>query len=118
MLQFFTNLNASMHTEFWVMPLLTVHLNAWKLVGFFGTFLFSARWAVQVHARRKGYLHLPPTFWYMSVAGSGLLLLYFIFGKQDSVGVLSNAFPAFVAFYNLFHLPITQPANSSPPTQT
>jgi lipid-A-disaccharide synthase-like uncharacterized protein len=37
----------------------------------------------------------------MSVAGSGLLLSYFIWGKNDSVGVLSNLFPAAVAVYNL-----------------
>jgi len=30
-----------------------------------------------------------------------LLLSYFTFGKNDSVGVLSNLFPAGVAAYNL-----------------
>ena len=29
----------------------------------------------------------------MSISGSLLLLPYFIFGKNDSVGVLSNLFP-------------------------
>jgi lipid-A-disaccharide synthase-like uncharacterized protein len=37
----------------------------------------------------------------MSISGSLLLLAYFIFGKNDSVGVLSNLFPAGVAGYNL-----------------
>jgi lipid-A-disaccharide synthase-like uncharacterized protein len=37
----------------------------------------------------------------MSVTGSLLLLCYFIFGKNDSVGILSNLFPAGVAIYNL-----------------
>ena len=45
---------------------------------------------------------MPTTFWYMSAAGSVLLLGYFIFGKNDSVGVLSNLFPLFVALYNLY----------------
>jgi lipid-A-disaccharide synthase-like uncharacterized protein len=31
-----------------------------------------------------------------------LLLSYFIWGKNDSVGVLSNLFPMMVALYNLF----------------
>ena len=31
-----------------------------------------------------------------------LLLSYFVFGKNDSVGVLSNLFPAGVAGYNLY----------------
>jgi lipid-A-disaccharide synthase-like uncharacterized protein len=30
-----------------------------------------------------------------------LLVSYFTFGKNDSVGVLSNLFPAFVSVYNL-----------------
>ncbi len=38
----------------------------------------------------------------MSVAGSLLILAYFIFGKNDSVGILSNLFPVFVALYNLY----------------
>jgi lipid-A-disaccharide synthase-like uncharacterized protein len=38
----------------------------------------------------------------MSALGSILLLSYFIFGKNDSVGILSNLFPLFVARYNLY----------------
>ena len=30
-----------------------------------------------------------------------MLVSYFTFGKNDSVGVLSNLFPAFVSVYNL-----------------
>jgi len=37
----------------------------------------------------------------MSVVGSLLVLAYFTLGKWDSVGILSNLFPAFVAAYNL-----------------
>jgi lipid-A-disaccharide synthase-like uncharacterized protein len=44
---------------------------------------------------------MPRLFWVMSVAGSVLLLSYFIWGKNDSVGMLSNLFPAAVAIYNL-----------------
>jgi lipid-A-disaccharide synthase-like uncharacterized protein len=38
----------------------------------------------------------------MSISGSLLLLAYFTFGKNDSVGILSNLFPAGVAAYNLY----------------
>jgi lipid-A-disaccharide synthase-like uncharacterized protein len=38
----------------------------------------------------------------MSVSGSVMLLSYFVFGKNDSVGILSNLFPLFVALYNLY----------------
>jgi lipid-A-disaccharide synthase-like uncharacterized protein len=38
----------------------------------------------------------------MSIGGSLLLLAYFTFGKNDSVGILSNLFPAGIAGYNLY----------------
>jgi lipid-A-disaccharide synthase-like uncharacterized protein len=38
----------------------------------------------------------------MSVGGSLLLLAYFTWGKNDSVGILSNLFPVFIASYNLY----------------
>jgi lipid-A-disaccharide synthase-like uncharacterized protein len=82
---------------------LGVVLTPWKLVGYLGVALFTGRWLVQVHAsRRLGRPALPRLFWYMSIAGSLLLLAYFIFGKNDSVGILSNLFPLFVALYNLY----------------
>jgi lipid-A-disaccharide synthase-like uncharacterized protein len=75
----------------------------WKLVGYLGVALFAGRWFVQMLASRlHGRPVLPALFWYMSVSGSVLLLLYFIFGKNDSVGVLSNLFPCTVALYNLY----------------
>jgi lipid-A-disaccharide synthase-like uncharacterized protein len=53
-------------------------------------------------------------FWYMSVTGSLLLLAYFTWGKNDSVGVLSNLFPALIAAYNLYlDLRGTRPASRS-----
>jgi lipid-A-disaccharide synthase-like uncharacterized protein len=66
-------------------------------------FLFAGRWFVQLAASKmKGKVVMPTTFWYMSAAGSVLLLSYFTFGRNDSVGVLSNLFPLFVALYNLY----------------
>lgn len=79
-----------------------VTLTPWKLVGYLGVFLFAGRWFVQLAASKvSGKPVLPTLFWYMSVAGSLLLLCYFIFGKNDSVGVLANLFPFLVALYNL-----------------
>jgi lipid-A-disaccharide synthase-like uncharacterized protein len=81
---------------------LGVTITPWKLVGYSGVFLFAGRWFVQLAASRmKGKVVMPTTFWYMSAAGSVLLLTYFIFGRTDSVGVLSNLFPLCVALYNL-----------------
>jgi lipid-A-disaccharide synthase-like uncharacterized protein len=80
-----------------------VTVTPWKLVGYLGATMFSARWLLQLYAsRRRGSPTVPRLFWYMSMAGSLLLLAYFTFGKNDSVGILSNLFPAFIAGYNLY----------------
>jgi lipid-A-disaccharide synthase-like uncharacterized protein len=80
-----------------------VTVTPWKLVGYAGVALFTGRWFVQMAASRSsGKPVMPRLFWYMSAAGSLLLLSYFVFGRPDSVGVLSNLFPCLVALYNLY----------------
>jgi lipid-A-disaccharide synthase-like uncharacterized protein len=80
-----------------------VTITPWKLVGYIGVFLFAGRWLVQLFASRaSGKVTMPRLFWYMSALGSVLLLGYFTLGKNDSVGVMSNLFPLFVALYNLY----------------
>ena len=79
-----------------------VTLTAWKLVGFFGALMFAGRWLVQAWAtRRAGHPTIPRSFWIISLLGSAMVTSYFIWGKNDSVGVLSNLFPTAVALYNL-----------------
>ena len=74
----------------------------WKLIGFLGALMFAGRWLVQAWAtRRAGRPTIPRSFWIISLAGSAMVTSYFIWGKNDSVGVLTNLLPASVAFYNL-----------------
>ncbi|HET8898283.1 MAG TPA: lipid-A-disaccharide synthase N-terminal domain-containing protein [Rhodanobacteraceae bacterium] len=76
----------------------------WKIVGFLGVGLFTSRWFVQMYYTRKyRRVVMPLAFWWLSIAGSVLLVAYFTFGKNDSVGLVSNLFPAFVGVYNLIH---------------
>ena len=64
--------------------------------------MFTGRWLVQLLAtRRHGTPGHPARLLVMSLFGSAMLLSYFVWGKNDSVGILSNLFPATVAFYNL-----------------
>jgi len=80
-----------------------VVITPWKLIGYLGVLLFAGRWIVQMLAtRRHGKPVIPTLFWSMSIGGSGLLCAYFIFGKSDSVGLISNLFPMGIAVYNLF----------------
>jgi len=74
----------------------------WKLVGFLGALMFAGRWLVQALAtRRAGRPTIPRSFWIISLTGSAMVTSYFIWGKNDAVGVLTNLLPASVAFYNL-----------------
>lgn len=78
-------------------------LTPWKLIGYAGVLLFGGRWFIQLIASgKKKKPTFPRLFWYMSLSGSICLLVYFTFGKNDSIGILSNLFPACVAGYNLF----------------
>lgn len=79
-----------------------IAITGWKIIGYFGVFLFASRWFVQIFTSKKaGRPVITRWFWLLSLAGSILLLSYFAFGKNDSIGILSNAFPAFIAVYNL-----------------
>ena len=74
-----------------------------KLIAYAGIAMFSGRWLVQLYATRKaGKPTIPRSFWILSLVGSLCSLSYFVFGKNDSVGILSNAFPFTVALYNLY----------------
>ena len=99
-----TELQASI-AAFFNLPLghwFGVDLQAGKIVGYVGALMFAGRWVVQLMASRLSNRPvMPRTFWYMSLVGSVCLLSYFVFGKNDSVGILSNLFPLFVAAYNL-----------------
>ena len=79
-----------------------VTLTPWKLIGFVGALMFAGRWLVQAWAtRRAGRPTIPRSFWIISLTGSAMVTSYFIWGKNDAIGVLTNLLPASVAFYNL-----------------
>lgn len=91
-----------------------LHITPWKLVGYTGVFLFGSRWIIQLIASKKNKrVTMPRLFWIMSLSGSICLLSYFIWGKNDSVGILSNIFPSIVALYNLY-LDIKQSPSDQP----
>ena|SRR5579862_6127502 len=109
-----------------LIELFGIRITGWKIIGYAGVFLFSARWFVQLLASRQAKKPVLPTvFWIMSLAGSLLCLAYFVLGKNDSVGILAYLFPSLVSIYNLrlefvhrrLLRPITDPESSSPPVQ-
>jgi lipid-A-disaccharide synthase-like uncharacterized protein len=60
----------------------------WKIVGIAGLVLFQSRWVVQwLYSEKHGESRFPVLFWYQSIAGTLLLLLYSL-RQQDSVFVI------------------------------
>ena len=79
-----------------------VAVTPWKIIGLLGALMFAGRWIVQAWAtKRAGRPAIPRSFWIISLTGSAMVSAYFIWGKNDAVGILTNLLPASVAIYNL-----------------
>jgi len=58
---------------------LAENLNVWAAIGFLGQAVFASRFIVQwVHSERVKRSEIPLVFWYLSVAGGLILLIYSI----------------------------------------
>ena len=65
--------------------------NPWVIVGFLGQAVFSARFMVQwVQSERAGRSIMPVAFWWLSLVGSALLLVYSVH-KRDLVFILGQS---------------------------
>jgi lipid-A-disaccharide synthase-like uncharacterized protein len=73
----------------------------WLIVGFFGQFLFFMRFLIQwIASERKGESTIPVQFWYFSIGGSLVLLVYSIH-KQDPVFILGQGLGTAIYVRNL-----------------
>jgi len=71
---------------------LGIEWHFWKVVGWTGNILFTSRffvqwWATEKHRR----VTVPSAFWWLSLAGSGCLLVYGIY-QRDSVFIFAYLF--------------------------
>jgi lipid-A-disaccharide synthase-like uncharacterized protein len=74
----------------------------WLAVGFLGQAFFSARFLVQwIASEKKGASVVPVYFWYFSVGGGLMLLLYAIY-RRDAVFILGQGAGLFVYARNLY----------------
>ena len=78
---------------FWVNDkFLGIEWHAWKVVGWLGNAVFFSRFFVQWYATEKRQqVVVPLAFWWLSLAGSMLLLAYGIY-RRDSVFIFAYAF--------------------------
>jgi len=87
---------------------------AWVALGLLGQVLFTGRmvlqWLTSEHARRSV---VPVGFWWMSLAGASMLLVYFVW-RRDIVGVLGQSAGWLIYGRNLWliYRPSTHPVES------
>lgn len=69
--------------------------STWQLIlvifGLVAQVVFFGRWLVQwIASERRGESHMPEIFWWLSLIGATMLLVYFIL-RQEPVGVVGQA---------------------------
>ena len=73
--------------------LLGIEWHLWKVIGWLGNAVFFSRFFVQWYAtEKKKQVVVPLAFWWLSLAGSLLLLSYAVFYQRDSVFIFAYAF--------------------------
>ncbi|OQY97743.1 MAG: lipid A biosynthesis protein [Candidatus Brocadia sp. UTAMX2] len=84
-----------------MMANLAMHINAWVILGFLGQFLFGSRFFVQwIVSERRGESIIPEVFWYLSMAGSAILLTYAIY-RRDPVFIMGQCSGLFIYVRNV-----------------
>jgi len=79
-------------------------LNPWVIIGFFGQFLFFMRFIIQwLASEKKGAVVVPVAFWYLSIAGTLVILVYAIHIK-DVVFTVAQILSLFIYARNLSFL--------------
>lgn len=83
----------------------------WMGVGFLGQMLFSARFIVQwLASERLRRSVVPKAFWYLSIAGSAVLLAYALH-RVDPVFIVGQAAGFIVYFRNIYLLKVEHRAS-------
>ena len=86
----------------YLMDVFVNKLDWWVLLGFLAQGLFTMRFVVQwISSERAGRSVIPVGFWYFSIAG-GLLLLVYALYRKDPVFIAGQAFGVFVYLRNLY----------------
>jgi lipid-A-disaccharide synthase-like uncharacterized protein len=89
------------------------NLDWWVVLGVVAQIMFTMRFAVQwLASERVGRSVVPIAFWYFSIAG-GLLLLVYALVRRDPVFIAGQAFGVFVYARNLYW--VLRDRNLAPP---
>lgn len=86
----------------YLLDVFVVRLDWWVLLGFVAQAFFTARFAVQwIASERAGRSVIPIAFWWCSIGG-GLLLLVYALYRRDPVFIAGQSFGVFVYLRNLY----------------
>jgi lipid-A-disaccharide synthase-like uncharacterized protein len=79
-----------------------IRLDWWVILGFVAQAFFTMRFVVQwIASERLGKSVIPIAFWWCSIGG-GLLLLVYALYRRDPVFIAGQAFGVFVYLRNLY----------------
>ena len=77
-------------------------LDWWVVLGLIAQALFTMRFLVQwIASERAGHSVIPTAFWFLSIGGGVLLLIYALY-RKDAVFIAGQAFGVFVYLRNLY----------------
>ena len=90
------------------------NLDWWVILGLIAQGLFTMRFLVQwIASERAGRSVIPIAFWWFSIAG-GLLLLVYALYRKDAVFILGQAFGVFIYLRNLYFVLHEREQKTSP----
>ena len=76
-------------------------MDLWLITGFVGQFIFAGRFLVQwISSEKKKKSHIPVVFWYLSLLG-GIILLVYAIHIEDPVFIIGQSFGLLVYARNL-----------------
>lgn len=79
-----------------------LELDYWVFIGLFGQFIFFLRFVVQwIYSEKKKESAIPISFWYISIVGGTIVLLYAI-QRQDIVFIIGQSLAMLIYIRNLF----------------
>lgn len=76
--------------------------NPWVIFGLFAQCIFFLRFVFQwIASERAGRVMIPVIFWYLSIVGAVMILIYSLY-RQDVVFILASFLSLFIYTRNIF----------------
>jgi lipid-A-disaccharide synthase-like uncharacterized protein len=86
----------------WLHTVFVEQFNFWIILGFVAQFMFMMRFVIQwIASERVGRSIVPVAFWFFSIAGGSLLLVYAI-QRQDPVFIAGQGLGLIIYLRNIW----------------